>query len=74
MEAIESFRKIESEEAMRTRPLRLKIVTATTGDTPAMLARRMAVAEQQVEQFLLLNGLEAGTALRPDERYKIVVE
>jgi predicted Zn-dependent protease len=34
----------------------------------------MAVPEQQVEQFLLLNGLEAGTALRPDERYKIVVE
>jgi predicted Zn-dependent protease len=74
MEAIESFRKIESEEAMRTRPLRLKIVTAAAGDTPAMLARRMSVSEQQVEQFLLLNGLEAGTALRPDERYKIVVE
>jgi predicted Zn-dependent protease len=74
MEAIESFRKIESEEAMRTRPLRLKIVTAAAGDTPAMLARRMSVTEQQVEQFLLLNGLEAGTALRPDERYKIVVE
>lgn len=74
MEAIESFRKIESEEAMRTRPLRLKIVSAAAGDTPAMLARRMAVPEQQVEQFLLLNGLEAGTALRPDERYKIVVE
>jgi predicted Zn-dependent protease len=34
----------------------------------------MAVPEQQVEQFLLLNGLEPGAALRPDERYKIVVE
>lgn len=74
MDSIESFRKIESEEAQRTRPLRLKIVTANAGDTPAQLARRMAVPEQQLEQFLLLNGLESGAALRPEERYKIVVE
>jgi predicted Zn-dependent protease len=74
MTSIESFRSLAADDAQRTRPLRLKIVTAGTGDTPAMLARRMAVPEQQLEQFLLLNGLEPGAALRPEERYKIVVE
>ena len=74
MESIESFRKLESEEAMRTRPLRVKIVAANADETAASLARRMAVTEQQLDQFLLLNGLQSGTALRPEERYKIVVE
>ncbi|MFM2443225.1 MAG: hypothetical protein RJB09_411, partial [Pseudomonadota bacterium] len=74
MESIESFRPLGSDGSQRTRPLRLKIVTASAGDTPALLARRMSVPEQQVEQFLLLNGLEPNAALRPDERYKIVVE
>ncbi len=73
-ESIESFRPLAAEDATRTRPLRLMIVTAGSGDTAASLARRMAVPEQQVEQFLLLNGLEPGAALRPEERYKIVVE
>lgn len=74
MNSIESFRSLGADDAQRTRPLRLKIVTAGVGDTPAILARRMAVPEQQLEQFLLLNGLEAGASLRPEERYKIVVE
>jgi predicted Zn-dependent protease len=74
MNSIESFRSLAADDAQRTRPLRLKIVSAGAGDTPAMLARRMAVPEQQLEQFLLLNGLEPGAALRPEERYKIVVE
>ena len=74
IESIESFRPLGSDGSQRTRPLRLKIVTASAGDTPALLARRMSVPEQQVEQFLLLNGLEPNAALRPDERYKIVVE
>jgi predicted Zn-dependent protease len=74
LDSIESFRPLAVGDSQRTRPLRLKIVTASAGDTPATLARRMVVPEQQVEQFLLLNGLEPGASLRPDERYKIVVE
>lgn len=74
MDSIESFRKLDGDEAQRTRPLRLKIVSASQGETAATLASRMAVSEQQREQFLLLNGLESGAALRPDERYKIVVD
>ena len=74
LESIESFRPLGSNDSQRTRPLRLKIVTAGASDTSATLARRMAVPEQQVEQFLLLNGLEPGASVRPEERYKIVVE
>lgn len=73
-ESIDSFRPLAADEAKRTRPLRLKIVTAGAGETPGALAQRMAVPEQQLDQFLLLNGLEPGAALRPEERYKIVVE
>ena len=74
IESIESFRPLETEDAQRVRPLRIRIVTASAGDTPATLAQRMAVSEKPVEQFLLLNGLEPGAVLRPEERYKIVVE
>jgi predicted Zn-dependent protease len=34
----------------------------------------MAVADRPLEQFLLLNGLEPGAALKAGARLKIVVE
>ena len=74
LESIESFRPLAGEDAQRTRPLRLRIVTAERGDSATALARRMAVAEQPLEQFLLLNGLDATPAIKPEERYKLVVE
>jgi predicted Zn-dependent protease len=38
------------------------------------MARRMALADRPLEQFLLLNGLDKDAALKPGVRYKIVVE
>ncbi|MDB5650597.1 MAG: peptidase Ste24p, partial [Hyphomicrobiales bacterium] len=74
MEALQSFRKLAGDEAQRTRPLRLTLVRAEENDTADKLATRMAVPDRPLEHFLLLNGLETGTAVKPGQRYKLVVE
>ena len=56
------------------RPLRLQLVTAREGDTVETLAARMVVTDRPVERFLTLNGLDRDAAVKPGERYKIVVE
>jgi predicted Zn-dependent protease len=55
------------------RPLRLQVVQATSA-SPEDLARRMAVPDRPLDRFLVLNGLERGTALVPGRSYKIVTE
>lgn len=72
--SINSFHRLSPQEAAAAHPERIEIVQAAAGDTPETMARRMAVADRPLEQFLVLNGLEAGAALKPGERYKIVVE
>ena len=74
LEAINSFRRISTEEAGKLRPLHLQIVTAGPGDTAQSLSGRMAVTDRPLEYFLLLNGLDRAGALKAGERYKIVVE
>ncbi len=68
-----SVRQVTPEEAREVEPLRLALVTAQAGDTPASLSARMAT-DRPLERFLLLNGLNAGATLEPERRYKIAVE
>jgi predicted Zn-dependent protease len=49
----------------------IETVTVAQGDTAATMARRMADPNPS-DLFLLLNGKDAGQALRPGERVKIV--
>lgn len=72
--SIDSFRKINPDEAEKVKPLRIGLVTAKAGDTTASISAKMVVPDKPLETFELLNGLEGDTALRPDERYKLVVE
>lgn len=72
-ESIDSFRRIPSSEAASIRPLHIEIVTSGSDQIEA-LASRMAVPERPLETFLILNGLERGSALKPNEKYKLVVE
>lgn len=74
MEALQSFHRIAGDEAQRTRPLRLTLVRADEGEGADKLAARMAVPDRPLEQFLLLNGLEAGAPVKAGQRYKLVVE
>ncbi|HEX2554920.1 MAG TPA: M48 family metalloprotease [Microvirga sp.] len=68
-----SVRQVTPEEAREVEPLRLALVTAQPGDTPASLSARMAT-DRPLERFLLLNGLDAAAPLEPGRRYKIAVE
>ena len=71
---LDTVRQVTPEEARTIRPLRIEIVTARDGDTPEILAGRMAVPDRHLERFQVLNGLDRGATLKPGERYKIVVE
>jgi predicted Zn-dependent protease len=73
-EAINSFRRVPSEEAASVRPLRLSVITAGEGEHAEKLAGRMAVTDRPLETFLILNGLEHDGQLKAGEKYKLVVE
>lgn len=71
---VASFRRMSEAEAAAVRPRVLRVVSVARGDTVASLARRMAFDTLQVERFLVLNGLPAGTsALAPGRKVKLVV-
>ncbi|WP_244395905.1 M48 family metalloprotease [Beijerinckia indica] len=72
--SIDSFHRISPEEARGVHPLHIEIVTAEAGDTPETMAKKMVVPNRPLDYFLLINGREPDSVLRPDERYKIVVE
>ena len=72
--SIDSFRRLAPDEAGKVKPLRIGLVTAKAGDSLAAISARMVVADKPLETFELLNGLEDGAALKPGERYKLVVE
>jgi predicted Zn-dependent protease len=68
-----TVRQVKRDEARQVRPLKIQLVTAREGDTPQRLADRMPV-DRALDRFLLLNGLERNAALKPGERYKVIVE
>jgi predicted Zn-dependent protease len=61
-------------ETEQAKPLRLRIVTVTPGDTVEKLAGKMAVADRALDRFRVLNGLDPGDKLKPGSEIKIVVE
>jgi predicted Zn-dependent protease len=74
-ESVETFRRMSIAEIEAAKPLRLKIMTVASGDTPEKLSKRMAVTDHALDRFLVLNGLEsAQSPLKPGDKVKIVVE
>jgi predicted Zn-dependent protease len=72
--SMETFHRISPDEAKTAKPLRIEIVTAGANDTAESLAAAMPVPERPVEHFLLLNGLEKSSDVKPGERYKVIAE
>lgn len=70
---VDSLRRISPSEAAAIRPRMIDVVTVRAGDTVNSLASKMAYADFRTERFLSLNGLVAGTALKPGQRVKLVV-
>ena len=72
--SIESFRHTTADESARVRPLRIVIVTARPGDKAETLATQMAIINQPLENFELLNDLHRTGPLPVGKHYKIVTE
>lgn len=68
-----TFRPMTNSEAAAIKPLAIRIVTPTNGETIDSLAARMEGTDRKLQLFRVLNGLQQGdTALQPDQKYKIV--
>jgi predicted Zn-dependent protease len=72
--AADTFRRVGAEEIKNVQPLRISVVRVGLTDTPATMARRMAVPDKKLERFLILNGLDKNAKLKFGEKVKIVVE
>ena len=68
-----SLRRITPAEAAAIRPRVIDVVTVRPGDTVQSLASRMAYRDFQLDRFLALNGLAAGSRLVPGQKVKLVV-
>jgi len=73
-ESVNSFRRMSLTESNATKPLRLKVVTATVDDTAESFASGMAITDRPLERFRVLNGLAATDRVKPGDRVKVVVE
>lgn len=74
VETVSSLRALSGEEAAQARPLRIRSVDVRAGDTPRTISAKMAVRENAVEQFLVLNGLDPGDNLPAGQPVKIIGE
>ena len=70
--AIATFKPLKPEDSALAQPQKLRVIHAGLLDNAPQVAARMAVPDRQLEQFLLLNGLES-EKLKFNESYKIVV-
>ncbi|MGB9364602.1 MAG: M48 family metalloprotease [Xanthobacteraceae bacterium] len=72
--SVSTFRRMTQSEIDSAKPLRLRIVTVTPGDTAERMAGRMPLVDRPLERFLILNGLSQGDPLTPGEKVKVVTE
>ncbi|HVH38011.1 MAG TPA: M48 family metalloprotease [Sphingomicrobium sp.] len=70
---VDSIRRISGNEAAAIRPKVINVVSVRPGDTVNSLAGRMAYRDFQLDRFLSLNGLAAGSRLVPGQKVKLVV-
>lgn len=67
-----SFRMLTAAQKAALKPLRIRIVTVGRSDTVNSIANRMVGVDRKLELFRVLNGLDAGAALKPGDKVKII--
>lgn len=73
-ETLGSFHRLKPSEVARLRPLRINIVTARRGDSPASLALKMEGTERKLELLQVLNGFGPDHAVTPGKPVKLVAD
>ena len=69
---VQSFQRINAQEAAAVQARRISVVTVKAGDTAQSLSSRMAYDDYKLQRFLVLNGLKENAALTPGGKVKIV--
>jgi predicted Zn-dependent protease len=69
-----TFRRLTPSEIANLKPLRIRVVTVTKGDTVQTLSDRMLGTDRKLELFRLLNGLPLGANVAVGDKVKIVAE
>jgi len=69
---VNSFRKLDPAEVAKLKPLRVRIVTAATGDTTDTFIRKMHGVSRPRDLFLTLNDLDADAHIAPGTKLKII--
>ncbi|RZK02019.1 MAG: LysM peptidoglycan-binding domain-containing protein [Novosphingobium sp.] len=72
-ETINSLAPMSASEAAAVRRRVIDVVTVQRGDTARSLAARMAFSDNQLDRFLVLNGLDANATLQPGSKVKLIV-
>jgi predicted Zn-dependent protease len=69
-----SFRRMSEEQRRTIKPYYISTITASSGDTVASMAGRMAFDNLREERFRVLNAMAPGERLQAGRAYKIVTE
>lgn len=69
-----SFRVLTDAQKAELRPLRIRVRTVGSGDTPATLANQMRGVERSLELFRLINSLSPGASLSTGDKVKIITD
>jgi predicted Zn-dependent protease len=69
-----SFRRLSAAEAAQVKPLRLSLHRVRSGETPSSISGLMAFEDYRLQRFLVLNGLNERSPIRPGQVLKVVTE
>ncbi|WP_083531078.1 M48 family metalloprotease [Pararhizobium antarcticum] len=69
-----SFRRMTAQEAAALKPLRVRIVTASSSDTLATLSARMMGTDRKLDLFRLINAMQVTSTVKPGDKVKIISE
>ncbi|WEZ82208.1 M48 family metalloprotease [Rhizobium sp. 32-5/1] len=69
-----SFRRMTPQETAALKPLRVRILVAKPGDTPATLSARMMGTDRKLDLFRLINAMQVTSTVKPGDKVKIISE
>jgi predicted Zn-dependent protease len=72
MSVLNSFQFLTKAQAKAIQPNRIDIITVQKQDSLKSIANLMAVGDDKLERFRILNALPVGVALKPGQRVKLI--